>query len=84
MGALAACRGEPLPKRLKTVNQQRKGQPITDVTFTEWNLAPQTGDAAYKPNVPSDYEGIAILQRAAAVKATLATPSTEPAAPDKK
>ena len=38
--------GEPLPKRLKTVGKQRRGQPLTDVTFTEWNLAPQTGDAA--------------------------------------
>jgi hypothetical protein len=76
--------GEPLPKRLKTVGKQRKGQPLTDVTFTEWNLAPQTSDAAFTPNVPSDYEGIAIVQRAAAVKGTVATPSTEPAAPPKK
>ena len=76
--------GEPLPKRLKTVDQKRKGQPLTDVTFTEWNLAPQTDDASFKPNVPSDYEGIAIVQRAAAVKAAVATSSSEPAAPAKK
>ena len=76
--------GEPLPKRLKTVGKQRKGQPLTDVTFTAWNLAPQTSDAAFTPNVPSDYEGIAILQRAAAVKGAVATPSPEPGAPAKK
>jgi hypothetical protein len=76
-------RGDPLPKRLKTVDQKRKGQPVTDVTFTAWNLAPQTSDDAFKPNVPSDYEGIAILQRAAAVKAANAKPSPEPAAPAK-
>ena len=75
--------GEPLPKRLKTVGKQRRGQPLTDVTFTEWNLAPQTGDAAFTPNVPADYEGIAILQREAAVKAANAKPSPEPAAPPK-
>ena len=60
--------GEPLPKRLKIGGETAQGQPLTDVTFTEWNLAPQTGDAEFTPNVPADYEGIAILQRAAAVK----------------
>jgi hypothetical protein len=75
--------GEPLPKRFKTVSTQRKGQPLIDVTFTEWNLAPQTGDAAFTPNVPPDYEGIAIVQREAAVKSPGAKPSPEPAAPAK-
>jgi len=44
------------------------------VTFNEWNLAAQTSDATFKPKLPADYEGIAILQRAAAVKHT-ATPT---------
>ena len=60
--------GEPLPKRLKVVQKRRKGQPVVDVTFTAWNLAAQTSDATFVPKVPADYEGIAILQRAAAVK----------------
>ena len=64
--------GEPLPKRLKVVQKRRKGQPVVDVTFTAWNLAPQVTDATFVPNVPADYEGIAILQRAAAVKNTAA------------
>ena len=41
---------------------------MTDVTFTAWNLAPQLTDATFVASVPPDFEGIAILQRAAAVK----------------
>lgn len=76
--------GEPLPKRFKTVQEKRKGQPVTDVTFTAWNLAAQTAGARFTPTVPKDYEGIAILQRAAAVKNSAATSSSEPGAPAKK
>jgi hypothetical protein len=75
--------GEPLPKRFKTVSTRRKGQPLTDVTFTGWNLAAKTSDAEFKPNVPTNYEGIAILQREAAVKSAVAKPSPEPGAPAK-
>jgi hypothetical protein len=39
------------------------------VTFTVWNFSPQITDATFVPDVPADFEGIAILQRAAAVKA---------------
>ena len=60
--------GEPLPKRFKVVQTARTGQPAIDVTFTAWNLAPQIDDRTFKPNVPAEYEGIAVLQRAAAVK----------------
>ena len=60
--------GDPLPKRFKVVQKARTGQPVIDVTFTAWNLAPRVDDATFKPKVPADYEGIAVLQRAAAVK----------------
>jgi hypothetical protein len=76
--------GEPIPKRFRTVAKYRTGQPSTDVTFTSWNFAPRTSDATFTPSVPADYEGIAILQRAAAVKAANATPSQAPDAPVKK
>ena len=66
--------GEPLPKRLKVVQTRRTGQPMVDLTFTAWDLAPQITDATFKPKVPAEYEGIAILQRAAAVKNTAAAP----------
>ena len=60
--------GEPLPKRLKVVQKARTGQPMVDVTFIAWDFAPQITDATFVPNVPADYEGIAVLQRAAAVR----------------
>ena len=64
--------GEPLPKRFKVVQKGRTGQPVIDVTFNEWNLAPPITDATFKPKLPADYEGIAMLQRAAAIKNTAA------------
>jgi hypothetical protein len=76
--------GEPLPKRFKTVNTKRTGQPLTDVTFTTWNFAPQTSDATFTPSMPAEYEGIAMLQRVAAVKSAGAAPAPEPDAPAKK
>jgi hypothetical protein len=73
--------GEPLPKRYKVLQKGRTGQPVSDVTFTTWNLAPGTSDATFVPKLPEDYEGIAVLQRAAAVKnaapATPAAPATQ-------
>jgi hypothetical protein len=62
------AQGEPLPKRLKVVQKQRTGKPVVDVTFTAWDFAPQVTDATFVPKVPADYEGIAAVQRAAAVK----------------
>jgi hypothetical protein len=76
--------GDPLPLRLKVVQKSRTGQPTADLTFTAWDFAPQTADATFVPKVPAEYEGIAIVQRAAAVKNTPSTPAAEPAAPAKK
>jgi hypothetical protein len=61
-------KGDPLPKRFKVVQKRRTGQPVADITFTAWDLAAQVSDATFAANVPADYEGIAVLQRAAAVK----------------
>ena len=74
--------GEPLPKRFKVVQKARAGEPVTDVTFVEWNLAPSITDASFVPKVPKEYEGIAILQRAAALRqAASAESGAGPAAP---
>jgi hypothetical protein len=75
--------GQPLPTRFRTVDKHRTGQPLTEVTFKNWNLAPQTSDATFTPRVPAEYEGIAILQRAAAVKGATASPAPDPAPPAK-
>jgi hypothetical protein len=76
--------GDPVPKRLKVVQKRRTGQPVIDLTFTGWDFAPQISDATFVPKVPADYEGIAVLQRAAAVKNTPAAPGAEPPAPPTK
>jgi hypothetical protein len=60
--------GEPLPKRFKVVQTKRTAQPVIDLTFTAWDLSPEITDATFSPKVPPDYEGIAVVQRAAAVK----------------
>jgi len=73
--------GDPLPKRLKIVQKGRTGQPVVDITFTAWDFAPQITDATFVPKVPAGYEGIAIVQRAAAVKKAAATPAEGPNAP---
>jgi len=78
------AQGDPLPKRFKVVQKARTGQPVIDLTFTAWDLAPQISDATFVPKVPADYEGIAILQRAAAVKNAAAATPAEPAAPAAK
>jgi hypothetical protein len=60
--------GEPLPRRLKVVRPGDNRRPVVDVTFTAWDLTTLAGDAMFTAQVPSDYEGIAILQTAAAVR----------------
>ena len=70
MGALAAGAGRAAAQALQGRAEARTGQPVIDVTFTDWNLAPSVTDATFVPKVPADYEGIAVVQRAAAVKRT--------------
>ena len=66
--------GDPLPKRLKVMQKRRTGRPSVDLTFTAWDFAPPISDATFVPKMPAEYEGIAILQRAAAIKHTAAPP----------
>jgi hypothetical protein len=73
--------GDLLPRRLKVLMKTRPGKPLVDITFLTWNLKPQTADATFVPKVPADYEGIAMLQRAAAVRDAASPPSDPVAAP---
>ena len=77
------ARADPLPKRFKVVQKSRSGTPAVDVTFTAWNFAPQKDDEAFVPKVPADYEGIAVLQRSAAVKGNVASADPAESAPRK-
>lgn len=76
--------GDPVPLRLRVVQKSRNGQPAVDTTFTSWDFAPTITDATFVPKVPAEYEGIALLQRAAAVKSTATTPPAESGAPAKR
>jgi hypothetical protein len=61
-------KGEPLPRRLKVVRPADKRRPMIDVTFTAWDLNNPVADTTFTANLPSEYEGIAMLQTAASVR----------------
>ena len=63
-----AATGDPVPRRLVAEFLEDKRLRKVDVTFKEWNLAPQVASDRFTPKVPSDYEGIAIVQRARVLK----------------
>jgi hypothetical protein len=76
--------GDPLPKRLKVVQKKQRGEPVSDIVFTAWNLSASASDATFDPKVPEDYEGIALLQRASALpEEDDASRSRTPASPAK-
>jgi hypothetical protein len=60
--------GDPLPRRLTADFKQKRQEGHFDITFTEWNLAPTIAADRFDPHVPSDYEGIAMIQRAAVLE----------------
>jgi hypothetical protein len=71
-------RGEPLPRRMSTTLDSDKRLKHVDTTFRGWDLAPTLADEQFKPTVPADYEGVAILQRAAVLRDAAAPPGGRP------
>ena len=71
------AKGEPLPRRLKVIRPADKRRPMVDVTFTAWDLTSPAADATFAANLPSDYEGIAMLQTAASVRSRPDGPATQ-------
>lgn len=59
--------GEPLPAKA-TVELSDKRLRKVELTFSDWNLAPQIASDRFTPTVPKDYEGIAMIQRARVLK----------------
>jgi hypothetical protein len=57
--------GEPLPKQL-WVNYKTNKRTAT-VLFKDWNLSPKVSEETFESRIPDDYEGVAVIQRAAAV-----------------
>jgi hypothetical protein len=60
--------GDPLPRRgvANFLNDKRLRR--VETIFENWNFSPQISDDLFKPKVPADYEGIAIVQRASVLK----------------
>ena len=60
--------GDPVP--IKAINEFTEGKRLRkiEMTFSNWNLSPQIGADRFKPAVPDDYEGVAMVQRARVLK----------------
>jgi hypothetical protein len=56
--------GDPLPQKATAEFTDDKRLRKIDVTFKNWDLAPQIPDNRFDPSVPADYEGVALIQRA--------------------
>jgi hypothetical protein len=63
-----ASTGDPIPMKLVSELTDEKRLRKIEVTFKEWNFAPQISAERFTPTVPPDYEGIAIVQRARVLK----------------
>jgi len=59
-----AATGDPVPLKARAEFTENKHLREIDLAFSNWNFAPAIADDRFKPKVPADYEGIAIVQRA--------------------
>jgi hypothetical protein len=73
--------GNGLPRRARAEFSTARRDRKADVLFTDWNLSPTIEAKRFDPAVPPDYEGIAMIQRAAALRNV---PSDPAPAGDKK
>jgi hypothetical protein len=72
--------GPPLLQRMEIHFKGRRGSPRRTYEFTNWVLNGEIPEATFAANVPQDYEGIPVIQRASAVLPADAQPTAEPAA----
>jgi hypothetical protein len=56
--------GDPLPQKATAELTEDPRLRKVEVTFTNWNTAPQIAANRFTPTVPPDYEGVALIQRA--------------------
>jgi hypothetical protein len=73
----------PLPGRLVLDLPEAKRLRHVDITFRDWNLAPQIPADRFEPSVPPDYEGIAIVQRAAVLRHIDKSSASEKSEPER-
>jgi hypothetical protein len=50
-----ASSGDPLPQRVVVGSRETGVQTTSDVSFSNWNLAPGTADEMFRPTVPDGY-----------------------------
>jgi hypothetical protein len=60
--------GDPLPKKAIAEFSENRHLRRVEIRFSDWNLSAQIPDDRFRPTVPADYEGIAMLQRARVLK----------------
>jgi hypothetical protein len=65
-----------LPCQMKITYKTEPHQPVTLVTFSDWNPSPQLSADAFTPKVPDGYERLKIMRHA-----TVEGPSTAPVDP---
>jgi len=70
-----ATTGDRLPRRARVVLAEDRRLQSVDITFSRWDLAPSIPADRFKPAVPGDYEGIAMIQRAAVLQNTADEPT---------
>jgi hypothetical protein len=63
-----ASGGDQLPRKFRADFTGDRRLRKVDVTFSDWNLKAVVAAELFKPSVPGDYEGIAIVQRARALR----------------
>jgi len=68
-----------LPCQLQITYKTQPGQPMSRVTFSDWNLSPQVSDATFEAKIPDGYERLKIM-RHGTVEAPSADASATPAA----
>jgi len=84
--------GQPLPVRVEILYKGRRGSPSRAFELSGWELGGAIPDSTFVVNVPEDYEGIPVVQRASAVKQEIdkaktegtVAPASAPAAPSKE
>jgi len=69
--------GDPLPVKASAEFPDDKKLRKVSITFASWNFAPQIADDRFKPTVPQGYEGVAIIQRARALREMAKQDATE-------
>jgi hypothetical protein len=54
---------DSLPCKLQIQYKETEGQPVSEITFRNWNLAANVKENAFAFNIPAGYERIPILER---------------------